>query len=314
MTSSEIVFGADGGGTKTLGVLADLSGNELAREQVGPGNPNVAGVNTAAQSLTTLVQTCCARAGCDIRDVRSMVFGLAGVGSHAVREKLANALRAQHVALGLAPMPVTLETDSRIGLEGAFDGGPGVVMIAGTGSMLIGKTPEGTIVSVGGWGRILGDEGSGYAIGLAALRAVAADIDGRGESTSLRQRIADTHGWGTRDRIIAAVYQEKFDIPSLAPLVLSCAEEGDGVAAGILASAAEAIAAQLDALIRRITGPEKVGVVFVGGLIDKDTTYARVLRQTIGRRVPRARIQPALHPPVWGAVLLAQGIARKLQP
>jgi N-acetylglucosamine kinase-like BadF-type ATPase len=314
MTSPALVFGADGGGTKTLGILADLFGRELAREQVGPGNPNVAGVEAAAQSLTTLVQTCCMRAGCAVQDVRSIVFGLAGVGSMAVREQLADALRAHHRAIGVAPMPVTLETDSRIGLEGAFNGGPGVVMIAGTGSMLIGKTPAGTIVSVGGWGRLLGDEGSGYALGLAALRAVAAEMDGRGEETALRQRIADTHGWGTRDRIIAAVYQEKFDIPSLAPLVLACAESGDRIASAILDAAAEALAAQLEALLRKIPGPEEVGVVFVGGLIDKDTIYARVLRDTIMRRVPRARIQPAQHPPVWGAVLLAQRIARTLQP
>jgi glucosamine kinase len=304
-TTKRFVLGADGGGTKTLGILAAEDGTELSRFQVGPGNPNVAGVERAAGNLLDLVGGCCERAACTPPDLRSIVFGLAGVGSQVVRAKLADALRAESALRGLPELPITLETDSRIALEGAFGGGPGVVMIAGTGSILIGKLPDGTVRSVGGWGRVLGDEGSGYFIGLEATKAVSRDMDGREDAAVLRKVFAEANGWDSRDRVIAAVYQEKFDLASLAPLVLKVAGENDPAALAILHRAASHLADQLKAIVRAMGPQSKTGVVFIGGLIDHDTMYARLLREAIQALVPSAEVQPALHPPVGGAVLMA---------
>jgi glucosamine kinase len=175
-----VVLGADGGGTKTLGILADAGGNELARFQVGPGNPNVVGIDGAAANLLDLVTGCCERAKLLPRDVGAVVFGLAGAGNAAVRARLTDALRSGATQRGWEHPKFTIETDARVALEGAFGGGPGVVIIAGTGSILIGKLSDGTVTSVGGWGRMLGDEGSGFHIGSEAIRAVTRDIDGRG--------------------------------------------------------------------------------------------------------------------------------------
>jgi N-acetylglucosamine kinase-like BadF-type ATPase len=304
-TTKRLVLGADGGGTKTLGILAAEDGTELSRLQVGPGNPNVTGVERAAGNLLDLVAGCCERAGCTLPDLQSIVFGLAGVGSLTVRSKLAEALRAESVARSLPELPITLETDARIALEGAFGGGPGVVMIAGTGSILIGKLPGGEVRSVGGWGRVLGDEGSGYFIGLEATKAVSRDIDGREDAAVLRKVLAEANGWDSRDRVIAAVYQERFDLASLAPLVLRAAGEKDPAALRILRRAASHLADQLKAMVRAMGSQSKVGVVFIGGLIDHDTVYERLLRETITELVPSADVCPALHPPVGGAVLMA---------
>jgi N-acetylglucosamine kinase-like BadF-type ATPase len=304
-TTKRLVLGADGGGTKTLGILAAEDGAELSRLQVGPGNPNVAGVERAAGNLLDLVAGCCERAGCSPADLRSIVFGLAGVGSQTVRLKLSDGLRAESALRGLPELPITLETDARIALEGAFGGEPGVVMIAGTGSILISKLPDGTVRSVGGWGRVLGDEGSGYFIGLEATKAVSRDIDGREDAAVLRKIFAETHGWVSRDRLIAAVYQEKFDLASLAPLVLRAAGEKDPAALVILRRAASHLADQLNAMVRAMGSKSTVGVVFIGGLIDHDTVYARLLRETLLALVPSAEVRPALHPPVGGAVLMA---------
>ena len=195
MSDATLVFGADGGGTKTLGVLADVSGTELARMQVGPGNPNVAGVDAAARNLLELIGGCCEIARRSPQEIGAAVFGLAGVGSHEVRGSLDDALHLLAVPRGWSSLPMFLETDARIALEGAFGGGAGIVLIAGTGSNVIGKLPAGDVVSVGGWGRTLGDEGSGYAIGLDAARAVAREIDGRGNAPRLRALLADRFGW-----------------------------------------------------------------------------------------------------------------------
>ncbi len=304
-TARRLVLGADGGGTKTLGILAAEDGTELSRLQVGPGNPNVAGVEGAAGNLLDLIAGCCERAGSTPTEVHSIVFGLAGVGSQTVRSRLADALRAESAIRGMRELPITLETDSRIALEGAFAGGPGVVMIAGTGSNLIGKLPDGTVRSVGGWGRVLGDEGSGYFIGLEATKAVSRDMDGREDATVLRKVLAEATGWNSRDRVIAAVYQDKFDLASLAPLVLKVAGENDPAALAILRRAASHMVDQLKAMALAMGSQSNIGVVFVGGLIDHDTVYARLLRETIAEIIPSVRVHTALHPPVRGAVLMA---------
>jgi len=304
-TTKGLVLGADGGGTKTLGILAAEDGTELSRFQVGPGNPNVAGVEHAAENLLDLVAGCCERAACTPPDLRSIVFGLAGVGSQVVRSKLADALRAGSALRGLPELPITLETDSRVALEGAFGGGPGVVIIAGTGSILIGKLPDGTVRSVGGWGRVLGDEGSGYFIGLEATKAVSRDMDGREDAAVLRKVFAEANGWDSRDKVIAAVYQQKFDLASIAPLVLKAAGENDQAALAILRRGATHLADQLKVMVRAMGQQRNVGVVFIGGLIDHDTVYARLLRETVHELVPSADVRPALHPPVGGAVLVA---------
>jgi N-acetylglucosamine kinase-like BadF-type ATPase len=305
MTDSMLVFGADGGGTKTLGVLADASGTELARMQVGPGNPNVAGVDIAARNLLELISGCCELARRSPLDIGSAVFGLAGVGSSVVRGKLQEALQTLAIPRGWSSIPMTIETDVRIALEGAFGGGAGIVLIAGTGSNVMGKLPDGTVASVGGWGRVLGDEGSGYAIGLEAARAVAREIDGRGDAPKLRSLLADRFSWTSRDHVIAAVYQEKFDLAAVAPVVLSAAAEGDPAAQHILEDAARQLAHTLAALVRRMPGISPVGVVFTGGLIDHETPYARILQETITRHVPGAEVVPALYGPVKGAVIMA---------
>jgi glucosamine kinase len=306
MTSSPLyVIGADGGGTKTLGVLADLEGKEIARCKVGAGNPNVVGLDAATTNLLDLLAACCAPAGVEMHSIGAVVFGLAGVGSATVRGRLAEALSAGAEARGWGKVPFALETDARIALEGAFGGEPGVVMIAGTGSILIGKLPDGSVATVGGWGRLLGDEGSGFGIGWEALRAVARDIDNRAEAHLLRSVFAERVGWQTRDAIIASVYQEKFDLATLAPIVLEAAEKGDAAALRILHEGAGHLVDQLAAMIARMDSRKPVGVVFVGGLIEQGTAYTRIVTETITSRIPQAFVAKAQYHPAQGAVIMA---------
>ena len=144
MTDSTLVFGADGGGTKTLGVLADASGTELARMQVGPGNPNVAGVDIAARNLLELIGGCC-----ELAQTFPARYRLGGVRpcrcgkSRSCAGNCRRCCRRLLLPRGWSSIPMTLETDARIALEGAFGGGPGIVLIAGTGSNVIGKLPDG---------------------------------------------------------------------------------------------------------------------------------------------------------------------------
>jgi len=306
MGETGLVFGADGGGTKTLGVIADSSGAVLARHQVGASNPNVVGVESSARNLLDLILHCCSLAHCVPSALGAIVCGLAGVGSAAIRESLENALRAECAARALAGLPITLETDARIALEGALEGGAGAIIIAGTGSIVLAKTPSGETARVGGYGKILGDEGSGYRLGLEGLRAVARDIDGREEARGLRRAIEERTGWKTRDELIAAVYKEQFPIPSLAPIVLDQARAGDPVALSILEDEAAALTRHIAPLYAAWPQDATMLVAFVGGLIENDTPYAAILRRKILEAFPRVTVIPQKHPPAIGAVILAR--------
>jgi N-acetylglucosamine kinase-like BadF-type ATPase len=300
-----LLFGADGGGTKTLGILADHDGKALARCQVGATNPNVVGIDEAAASLLRLVHECCTTARRTPAEINSMVFGLAGAGSAEIRDRLVDAVNRQWEAAGFAKPSVFVESDARIALEGAFAGGPGMIVIAGTGSIVLGKTAAGELVRVGGWGRALGDEGSGYALGCAAIRAVARDIDGIESADTLRAIVAGKFGWKEREDIIVAVYQENFTIASLAPLVIEAAERGDMVARDILVEASTELAEQVGAMAERLHPEGKAGVVFVGGLITHDNLYTQMVREAIEHVAPGIQVHPAALSPAEGAVLMA---------
>jgi len=311
MNGPPLLVGVDGGGTKTLGIIADSEGHELARHQVGASNPNVVGIEASSRSIFDLIAGCCAGAGCGIGRVGTVVIGLAGAGSKPIGAQLLGSLRALLAEKISTPPEVLIETDARIALEGAFDGGCGAIMIAGTGSIIMGKAPDGAVLVVGGWGRVLGDEGGGYFLGLEALKAVTRDFDGLAGSGSLRAILAERHGLDTRERIISAVYQENFPIPSIAPLVLEAAAANEKISLEILEKGAAGLTAQLEAFVRRLNAPGCLGLVFIGGLIDHETVYAKVIRESISRTLPIVEIRRPLFPPVQGAVIMARAASGK---
>jgi N-acetylglucosamine kinase-like BadF-type ATPase len=305
VTHQALVLGADGGGTKTMGLLAESTGALLASGRGDGSNQNVIGIENAARNLAGLIETLARTAGRPVAEIGSVVLGLAGAGAERDREVLIGAIQARLHAMGLPTLPISIQTDGRIALEGAFNGGPGVVAVAGTGSVVMGKTPDGETLSIGGWGRVIGDEGSGYFIGLEALRAVSREIDGRGEAGSLRASIPSRFGLETREGIIAAIYREKFDIPSIAPVVLEAAEAGDQVALEILARAAREFSLQVITAVERLGLQGGTGVVMIGGLIDHDTIYARMLAAEIKKASPAVDFRAPMNGPAHGALLLA---------
>ncbi len=304
---STFVFGADGGGTKTLGMISTPDGTIVARRTVGASNPNVVGFEVAAGNLFELIQGCCAEANCSLHELQSLVLGLAGAGNKQNRSQL----RDRIVALAGCELPITIETDARIGLEGAFEGKPGILIIAGTGSIVIGKSSSGEIVTIGGWGRGLSDEGSGFYFGLEALKSLRLYYDGRGGSELLAELIAKEFGLNSRERIIAAVYQEKFEFSKIAPLVMSAAEGDDAVALQILNAGAAELSEQALALAGRLNTPGKIGVAFTGGLVERENVYTKILKEKITERIPFAEFRQPSRSPAEGALLMAMAQLRK---
>jgi N-acetylglucosamine kinase-like BadF-type ATPase len=315
MAPARYVIGIDGGGTKTAAALCTLDGAILAEAQAGPSHMHAVGVERAAATILDTVASCCHTIGCTTEEIGSLVAGVAGAGRASDQERLTNELRRLAAERRMVLDRITVDSDARIALEGALGGKPGIVVIAGTGSIVLGKDDKGRVQRAGGWGRLIGDEGSGQAIGSAAFRAVAQMIDGRGTKTRLLKMFHEAHGLGTQEAIVAKLYREGFDIASVTPIVFAAAAKGDVVAKRIVAQERDELVEIIAACLRKLNAGSRTRVrrpiAFAGSLVTTDNLYASAVRSAIRRRLPLLRIQEAEASPVLGAVLMATAIARQ---
>lgn len=277
MPPETLFVGMDGGGTKTA-VLARSASQADAIARRGPGvNPQRFGLDVACERLTDLLR---AVRGTVAPDAPLRVYaGLAGAGRTADQQAIAARVEA---ALG-GDVRLVITHDADIALDAAFPEGSGAIVIAGTGSVVLARTAEGARVCVGGWGYLLGDEGSGTLLGLEALRAVCRALDG-GPPTALRALAEEIHGFGTRDGIIDAVYRQRWPLQQAAGLVLQAAGGGDAVAQTILRTQTEALAEQVGFLAgaHPAVAPR---YVLLGGL-NNEAVYRDALHQALAARVP----------------------------
>jgi glucosamine kinase len=289
-----VAVGVDGGGTKFRAVVVDARGVELSRAEL-PSAALVAGVpGPAVSTIRELIQKACASPGVEL-PVSSLWAGMAGAGRAAVRAELESALGRAEVA-----RRVRVGTDVEAGMEDAFGDGPGILLMAGTGSIAFGRAEDGRLARVGGWGSILGDEGSGYAIGVESMRRIARSVDGRGPGTELRERVLRRLGLAEpADLITWASTASRAAIASLVPEVQSAAAAGDDVAGEILVRAVEELEGHVDTLLSNL-GPWKrpPTVALGGGLLDPTgplrRPLERVLRAHLDVPILDRELDPAL--------------------
>jgi N-acetylglucosamine kinase-like BadF-type ATPase len=247
------VLGLDAGGTKTVCLLANATdGTILGRGVGGPGNIHAAGAARVAMALADAIGAAFAAAGVatETATVAAAAIGAAGAARADDRAAVGLLLRG-----AIAAGRYAVENDAAIALRAALPTGAGALLISGTGSIGYGRTAEGWEIRAGGWGYLLDDAGSAYAVGLAALTALLHAHDGRGPATALRGPLLENWELVAPEGIIARVYRQpppRDEIAALAPLVLAAAREGDAVAAGIIAGAGEALGALAAATIRRL--------------------------------------------------------------
>ena len=303
------VIGIEGGGTKTTAVLCALDGNILSEAQGGPSNYHIVGIEKTVATLLDLIQTCCHSVGCDVSQIGAVVAGLAGAGripdQQRIMDRLLEVARMKNIALD----KVTIESDARIALEGAFSGKPGIVVIAGTGSIVFGKDERERIYRAGGWGRFIGDEGSGYAIGREALNTVAKILDGYNKKTKLVKLFGEKFGFVSQDTILEAIYKEHYDIASVVPVVLEAAANGDPIAKKILIRACSDLVEAIKIVVMKMNKGKKSvpkrSLALLGTLLIKDNFYSRKIRSVIKREVPLVSLRNVESSPVVGAVLMA---------
>jgi len=295
--------GVDGGGTHTRAVIVDGEGRELARGEAGGAVVRAEAPARSARAVAEAVRAAAERADIHL-PVDVLWAGLAGAGTREARVAVAEELQP----LGVAER-VLVGTDVEAAFHDAFGEGPGVLLIAGTGSIAWARGASGETVRVGGWGERLGDEGSGFAIGTAALRAVARAADGRGPETLLVDAVLEGLTLDRVDALIPwAAKASKGDVAGLVPLVARAAAEGDAVAAGLLGEAVPALCDHLRAVLERAgPWPQPPELVLWGGLLAPGGVLHQVMVEAVGAFPARLRccdIDPAL-----GAARLARASA-----
>lgn len=296
VSGTHFSIGIDVGATKTH-LVAQSAQNGRRVELTGPAaNPKRIGMEKATEILTTLID----QAVSETRPVErlSICAGVAGAGRSDEQSALARRLTAQLREIGGA-VQVDVVHDALIALETAFGAGSGLVVIVGTGSVSVARTDDGALARVGGWGHLLGDPGSGYAIGQAGLRAVAADFEG-GSSTRVREQVGRRFGIDDRDELIRVVYGEDFSIQDVAPLVTEAAAANDSVAADILDTQAVRLTRQVEWLVARCSGLD-ARIALLGGML-RNAHYAETLRQALRDRFERWSVEVLDEDPVAGAL------------
>lgn len=307
-----LVLGVDSGGTSTRAAIADANGVVLGTGAASAGNLDDVGAQATASAIAAAAADALRAAGAVTDDIGAAFLGVAGVVSAADRDAVLDAV----APLSLAPRERTqVDHDCRVALAGALSGRPGIVLIAGTGSAAFGIDAGGARWRAGGWGALLGDEGSSFRIAVQGLRAVSMAADGRGPETSLTPALLGAVGADQPDDLMHRLHVDGLDrsvLASLAPLVLSAATSGDQVAEDILNEAVEQLA-QLVATVRgRLTFEAPAPVAYVGGLFNAGEVVLTPLRAALGRLAPDVTLTAAETDPVAGACLLAAERLREL--
>ncbi len=267
---TRILIGADVGGTKTAAAVGD--GSQVLARATGAGAAVRPGRALASAGIIAeVVRQALAKAGRSLGDV--LVVGAAGAGRSSEQEELSAALRGEGVA-----NRVVVTTDITIALAAAFDDRPGIVVSAGTGSVAVGRGLDGALQRMGGYGWQMGDEGSGYAIGRAALGTVSRARDKRGPATVLQARLLTATRSQDFDELVRwAASANPAEVAGLAPHVLAVAGQGDVVAQGIADYAARELS-QLALCIRpMLPGDAPVDVVLTGGLLESSALPSSAL-------------------------------------
>ena len=297
---TQIVIGIDGGGSKTHAIVADETGNSLG-EATGHGSAVKPGEEEAsADVIAQAVQDALEKAKMTDVTPRVVCVGVAGVGREQARQALSEVLGSRNIA-----NDIVVQTDFSIALEDAFGEGPGVLLIAGTGSAAFGRSPAGTTGRCGGWGPIIGDEGSGTWIGRRALSIVSAAADGRESQTALTGAILTAAEVNeVMDLIPWAAAATREQIASLAPVVFTTAEGGDLRANAVVSLAVEELMLHIRALAQQLFGDERaaVPVALAGGLMSKGTMLRKRLEHRLRAAVPGAQVKPGQIVPARGAV------------
>jgi N-acetylglucosamine kinase-like BadF-type ATPase len=310
------VLGIDGGGTKSICVLADSDGKVIGRGSGGTTNPNLVLAPEIKETLQKAILA--AIQNLSEPQIEAVCAGIAGVG--ASEEKQVEMSNVIWRILSTPPLCKALSkrfnpsknievvSDVVIALVAGTGERHGIVAISGTGSVVYGETVKGQKIKIGGWGYLL-DEGSGYEIGRMALKEILKAYDVFGKRTLLAQKVLNVWNLSSVQDIVNHIYQEATkptDIANLAKIVNSTASAGDEVSKEILRKMANGIYFNISAATKQIDfGKEGATLVLSGGVLSNVEIVREIIVEKVRAELPEITSVQVCREPVNGAVILA---------
>lgn len=299
-------MGIDGGGSNLRIAITDEQLNPIAEFQSTTANPNLIGHDNAAKHIQSAIVTVLSQANLSHHDISAVGIGIAGASNLHSTDWLIATVKPALLDSFLVP-----SSDLEIALVGALAQRHGILVLAGTGSAVFGISPDRTVLQIGGWGYLLGDEGSGYWIGLQALKRIIRDFEGnyaplvQSRESALNAKILHHLGLNSARDIIRWLYNQDTApttrVGHLAKLVIEEAENDNFDAVNLLQSASIQLHERVDLMRRRLAYPD-APIAFAGGLLDNDNRLSTELFQRL--QLPHRPI--SRYSPVIGGALLAK--------
>ncbi|AVH70091.1 N-acetylglucosamine kinase [Nostoc sp. 'Lobaria pulmonaria (5183) cyanobiont'] len=309
------VLGIDGGGSKTVCILMDDSCQVLGRGEAGPSNYQSIGIEVTLQSIQSAIYNAVEAAIItNTLNINAICLGLAGVGRAAdieVVKGLVKELQNNKLPINwaLQPANIVICNDALIALVGGIGQPVGIVVAVGTGSIVFGRNHQGNTKRVGGWGYILGDEGSAYKIAIAGMNAALKSYDGREISTSLVEAFKQHLNLESIEDLIEVVYRRGWgvkQIAALAPIVDLAAASGDIVANIIIDDAVKELVKATSTLIDAIFSADSVlEVVTTGSVWRGRSNFHERFAASLVKKFPEVNVIFPRYEPAYGAGLLA---------
>jgi N-acetylglucosamine kinase-like BadF-type ATPase len=309
----KLYLGVDGGATKTEAVITDAEGNLLGSGRSGPSSHHNTGVRSTVSNLKKGALAACSSAGCGLSTLAGTCIGIAALDSKKDQTAVAQMLKRAGF-----PGGAFLTDDSTVALAGAFGGEPGIVVIAGTGSVARGLGHDGSRVRVGGHGYLLGDPGGAFDIGRRAIGAALDSYEGVGDRTDLLDSVMAELGASEPAELIGLANRgapSVSKIASLSRVVSRSAGDGDAVAIRLLMEAGaelSSLAASASTLLG--AAGEGLGVSPCGGVFESPIVYSAFkagVEATIGAE---SLTQPVLRPSLGAALLAMSGRGSRPSP
>jgi len=304
--AAPFLLGIDGGATKTLAAVLDVERGQLHLGHAGPSNEDAVGAEAAVGALLAAADGALAQAGVERGRLGAAVLAVAGTDTASI---------ARNVA-ATCPEPWLVVNDVVGAWATATGGEPGVAAISGTGSNVFGVGPGGLPWRAGGWGHLLGDEGSGWWFGLESIRAALRDREGSGPPTALTTALCDFFAMPSVEALASHVYSKpltKGEIAAFAAEASKLAEAGDAVALGLYERGAAELGRQIVAVIERtrLEGAFQVGLI--GSAYRAGEVFLGPLRRVVHACAPQARVERVEMAPVGGSLLLAARVAGRAE-
>ena len=291
-------IGIDSGGTKCEVIFSDANFNIIRKFSEKTHQYFILGNVKTVDFLSKMIKKSTKDLKFSLKNCLGIGIGLAGVRQESDRESIRKNLSGK---LKFRNLIVT--TDSMATLFGAFEDKNGAILICGTGSIIYGKHNN-KLIRVGGWGRIIGDPGSGYYIGQKAIMEMVKFFDGQNkQGKKLFDAIRDKFKI-TSDNLIQKIYRQNFSIQSIAPIVIEYAGKGEEISKKIIEESVQQLVEHVKTYSRRINH-KYFKIAFAGSLIDSDNIYSKKLKASIKKKIRNVVIVEKIHGASFGAILMS---------